>query len=188
MTRDDEPDRLANLLGALAVAAADRIETATDDAAGRGSAAPAALVTLHEFRDGGTVDELRRATGLSPSGGVRLVDRLEADGLVRRRPGRDGREVSVVLTAAGHRRAQRISAARRRSLAPLLDALDRDEQATFTRLLERVLGAETADRLAGYAAGTPPETGWLCRLCDPAACGRPDGRCPVASTAAAPIT
>ena len=82
--------RSANLLGALSLAVADAMRRATEDAAGHTSAGPAALVALDQFLDGRTMEDLRRAMGLTGSGAVRLVDRLEADGYVRRRPAPTG--------------------------------------------------------------------------------------------------
>src|ERR1017187_5471201 len=84
----EAPDpALSNVVAALALALTDRISEATERAAGRGGQAPAALVALHEFLDGGTIEHLRQALGLSHSAAVRLVDRLVADGHVVRRDG-----------------------------------------------------------------------------------------------------
>src|SRR6187200_2487250 len=99
------PARSANLLGALSLAVADAMRRATEDAAGHASAGPAAL---DQFLDGRSMEDLRRAMGLTGSGAVRLVDRLEADGYVRRRAGPDGRTLALVLTARGRRAAERV--------------------------------------------------------------------------------
>jgi rubrerythrin len=105
---------------------------------------------------------------------VRLVDRLEAAGYVERRPGRDGRELSLRLTAAGRRAAQRVSTARGEVLEGALSTLTRKERQAFEELLARVL--------PGMIRG-PGATRWMCRLCDMGACGRDEGRCPVANAA-----
>jgi hypothetical protein len=42
----------------------------------------------------------------------------------------------------------------------------------------------TRQRLEQRASGVAPAGGALCRMCDFAACGRPDGACPAAVTAA----
>ena len=55
----------------------DQIRSAEEAAARHGSSAPAALGALHEFLGGASVDELRQVVGLSPSGAVRLIDKLE---------------------------------------------------------------------------------------------------------------
>ena len=69
--------RQANLLATLAMGLNDRIRDAEETAAGHGSAAPAALVALHEFLGGASIDRLRQVVGLTPSGAVRLIDKLE---------------------------------------------------------------------------------------------------------------
>lgn len=88
-------DRAANVLGALAGTVTDQMTAAmlaAADLPARGSSsAVAALLAIDEFLDTPTVDQVRRVLGLTPSGAVRLIDRLEADGLVARGPGADGR-------------------------------------------------------------------------------------------------
>ena len=61
------------------------------------------LWALHRAPGGGLrVNELARAVVLSPTGMSRFVDRLEAEGLVRREPDpKDRRALQVVLTDAG---------------------------------------------------------------------------------------
>ena len=55
----------------------------------------------------------------------------------------------------------------------------------LTQLAER-LTADIVDlRLRERREGAAPPAGWLCRLCDFEACGRSEGRCPAATTAAA---
>src|SRR3954454_10801033 len=92
--------RTANVLGALSFAIVDEVDGRLRARSGYGSSSSAALVTLRE-RGALTVERLRRIVGLTHSATVRLVDRLEGDGLVRRRPGPDGRSVSVRLTRRG---------------------------------------------------------------------------------------
>lgn len=174
--------RESNLLAALSLGLADRARQAAELAAGHGSAAPAALVALHEALNGASIDELRNVIGLTPSGAVRLVDKLSAAGLVERRSGRDWRSVSVVLTRRGRATAQRVLAARREAFDPMLAELTEDERTSLTPLVEKLLAAMTSMRQAERELGHQPPGGWLCRLCDLAACGRDTGRCPVAST------
>jgi DNA-binding MarR family transcriptional regulator len=167
-------DRAGNLLGALALSVADRTSDAVGAAAGQSQTAAVALSALHHFLDDPSIDLLRRVLGLTPSGTVRLVDRLEEAGYVKRRPGRDGREVSLRLTAAGRRAAERVTAARGEVLEGALATLSPAERREFDQLLARVL--------PGLIRG-PGATRWMCRLCDTGACGRPEGRCPVANAA-----
>lgn len=156
----------ANTLGALALTLADRVTTATTTAAEHGASMPAALVTLR-FESGLSIEQLRCALGLTHSGGVRLVDRLAADGLVERRPGA-GRRVTLVLTDAGRRAAQRAIDARRGALEPLLDALSASEAAQLQVLVAKLLEALVSGE---------DEARRTCRLCDGDAC--PDERCPL---------
>lgn len=174
--------RSANLLAALALGVSDRIRQAEEEAAGLGSAAPSAIVALHEFLDGGSLDALRHVVGLTPSGTVRLVDKLVQAGLVERRPGHDMRSRSVVLTRSGHVLARRILDARLAASASVLEGLTVDEKAHITAAVEVLLRQLAAIRIADRARGAVPSGGWLCRLCDLAACGRSAGHCPVATT------
>jgi MarR family transcriptional repressor of emrRAB len=130
------------------------------------------------------MDQLRRAVGLTPSGAVRLVDRLVAEGNVERRPGFDGRSVSLVLTAKGRRAARRVLAARSEAIHGVLDLLTGAERASLRPIVERMLGVVTLARLAERERGHEPVDGWLCRLCDFEACQRDRGACPVANAAA----
>ena len=176
-------ERVANVLGAFALALSDELEAATAQAAGHAGAGPAALVALSDLLAGRSVDVLRRAVGLTHSGGVRVVDRLVDDGLVERRPGPDGRSVSLALTPAGRRLAGDVRDARHGVLQRALDVLDDREQADLSAILDKLVGGQVARRLESRAAGATPPGGWLCRLCDTVACGRPEGRCPAANAA-----
>ena len=85
-------DRTGNLLGALSLALADRTADSVSGAAARSISGAAALSALLHFLDRPSVDLLRQVLGLTSSGTVRLVDRLEREGLVaprarRRRAG-----------------------------------------------------------------------------------------------------
>jgi DNA-binding MarR family transcriptional regulator len=170
------PGRTANVLGALALALADRLSKATADSAGHSQSAAAALSALHQFLDGPSIDRLRQVLGLTPSGTVRLIDRLEAEGYVTRRPGVDGRSLAISLTASGHRAAARVTAARADVLDRSLAVLSPAERDTLDKLSSRVL--------VGLMRG-PGATRWICRLCDFRACGHDAGWCPVAQASRA---
>jgi DNA-binding MarR family transcriptional regulator len=127
------------------------------------------LITLLAY-PGSSIDRLRRALGLTHSGGVRLVDRLEADGLVRRSTAADGRAVALELTSVGRRRAKRTLDRREAALSTLLSPLSETERATLTGLLERVLEPLPRD-------GDDLER--ICRLCDYWTCDGTTLACPV---------
>jgi DNA-binding MarR family transcriptional regulator len=159
--------RTANLLGAVALAVTDRI---AEPPSGRSATDAAALSALDQFLGHPPIERLAQVVGLSHSGAVRMVDRLEAEGLVRRGPGGDGRTTTVALTAAGRREAGRIASARADVLRDALRDLDAGERDTLGALLGRVLVAMMR---------APGATRWACRRCDLVACGRAAGHCPV---------
>ena len=154
-----------NVIGALAFALADRIGDATTDAAGVSGVPAAALAALHEWAGGRPIQKLAHSRT------VRVVDRLEADGLALRRPdAADGRIVTVALTPAGEAVARRVLAARAETLSGALGSLAPGDRAAFARLAEQVLEGFITGRR--HAAAT-------CRMCDAHACGHYEGRCPV---------
>lgn len=161
--------RTANLLGALALRASDLMASVTAEATGRGAQAAAALAAI-DREPGGTIERLRHHVGLSQPATVRLVNRLENDGLVTRTAGRDARSTGLVLTPEGQRRVTAVRARRDAVLDQLLAGLKPEERARFEELLERLL--ESAD----YPAHDDDHT---CRLCDVPTCSAgPDG-CPI---------
>lgn len=181
--------RAANLLGALSLVVADRMNTAVEAIATLGPSAPAALAAMHEFLDGGSVTQLSSALGLTHSGTVRLVDRLATEGLIERVGAQDGRAVSVVLTQHGRRTAERILHTREQSLASALSALSPNEIDNLAAALDTMLTTVTLARAEERStrANHRPQP-WLCRLCDFAACGRSEGNCPVANVVTADKT
>ncbi len=168
-----------NLMGALALVIADRTTDAIEDSSRQSPTAAAALSALHQFLGTPSIDLLRQVLGLTSSGTVRLVDRLEDAGYVTRRAGSDGRLTLIQLTAPGRRAASRVSSARSSVLREALSVLSPDER--------RTLDAIAARLLVGLMRG-PGAVRWMCRLCDVTACGRDQGRCPVATAASSTET
>jgi DNA-binding MarR family transcriptional regulator len=164
----------ANVLGAVALVVTDQSAAALAEGARTAgtdlsASAASALSALAEFLDRPTLDQLRQVLGLTPSGVVRLVDRLAMAGLVTRGPGSDGRSRAVMLTERGQLAAGRLRSARLASLQGMLTGLSAAEQQTLHRLLGRVMGT-----IVEQKSGGP----WICRQCDFAACERAAGRCP----------
>lgn len=157
----------ANVLGTLAQTVADRVTLGADDAAGRGAAAPAALVTLLWYPDRPIAFFATRLRITHP-GAVQLSERLERDGLVERIPGADGRTRLLALTPLGEDAALRVLAARRGVLTRAVSALDDDQVRALTDAAQAMLDALADDILTSE---------FMCRLCDELAC--PDARCPV---------
>jgi DNA-binding MarR family transcriptional regulator len=172
-------DRGANLLGSLSLALSDRISDAIASAAQQSErpgseTAAEALSALHHFLDGPSIDRLRTVLGLTSSGTVRLVDRLEQAGYVERRAGEDGRSTTVWLTGSGQAVARRVSDARE---AVLVDAL-----AALSPAQRDALETLTGTMLVGLMRG-PGATRWSCRLCNTAVCGVEPRACPVTRAA-----
>ncbi len=153
-------NRTANLLGALGLAVADRIENVALDVMNRAGETPAALIVIGSGA-GPSNDQLKRILGLSHPGTVRLVDRLAADGLVERRAGKDKRSVALFLTEKGTAACDDLLAGRLATIAQLLSPLDDHEQDVFASLLHKLLAAIPDSDL---------ERCHLCRMCDNSVC------------------
>jgi MarR family transcriptional regulator, negative regulator of the multidrug operon emrRAB len=162
-----EKTRTANLLGATALAVTDLTLASTTQAAGVSPSGAAALVLLSATPDL-SVTELGRRVGLTQSAAARMVDALEADGLVERRPS-IGRWVSVRPTASGRRTARRLLEARGAPLTDVIDVLDEADQQALAGLLTKLLTKIYED--VGNSQ-------LICRLCDRKSCTT-DADCPV---------
>jgi DNA-binding MarR family transcriptional regulator len=158
------------------LAISDRMDDYVQRELGLSETAAAALSALDQFLDRPAVDRLAKVVGLTQSGGVRLVDRLERDGLVRRSPGRDRRSATVSLTAPGRRLARKVESARLQALDDVMVPLGAEERDTLASLTGRLLAGMMRE---------PGATRWICRLCDLTACGRPAGHCPIEQAARA---
>ena len=159
--------RQANLLGAFALAVVDRLHEELTAAGERGLSATAALIHLR-LRPGRNIDFLARLLRISHPATVRIIDRLENEALVERRPGGDARSRALVLTRAGQRAAVTALKARLELLDDLLAPLTAAERRQLEPLLEKLLAALVHDRW---------DTRHTCRLCDYATCEDPF--CPV---------
>ncbi len=168
--------RTNNVLGALALVVTDETDKAVAARSGQSASSAAALSALREFLDEPTVDMLRRVLGLTPSGAVRLVDRLADAGLVSRGPGTDGRSRAITLTDEGRRLAAEIAAARTAALGDMTAGLTVAELDSLHSLLSRVMANAVRTKRGGA---------WICRMCDFTSCERALGNCPAAETARA---
>jgi MarR family transcriptional regulator, negative regulator of the multidrug operon emrRAB len=164
-----DTDRTANLLGAAALALTDlAVGDATKTAGGSASGA-AALVTL-AASPGVSVTELGRRVGLTQSAAARMVDSLESDGLVERRPNPfNNRWVTVHPSRAGRRAAHRLLAARGGPLTDVVAVLDDGERRALADLLAKLL-TRLYERVG--------DAQYMCRLCDRACCTT-DSFCPI---------
>ncbi|GGA57326.1 MarR family winged helix-turn-helix transcriptional regulator [Pelagibacterium lentulum] len=159
--------RTANLLATVSGAVQVRIDDQLKQHPNQTSSSLAALNVIG-MSDGCTNAALSQTIGLSHTATVRLVDKLEAQGLVVGRQLLDRRSVELTLTAEGKVYARTLLAQRCLATGTIVELLGSDEQHELTRLLEKIL-----QRLAGQ----PSSRGHLCRLCDEMAC--PPQDCPV---------
>jgi DNA-binding MarR family transcriptional regulator len=156
------------MLGALALALADRVAARAQAASNLHDSAASALVLITNH-PGEPIDAIRRTLGLTHSGAVRLVDGLEAAGLVeRRRSDRDARAVALWATPSGERTVSKILAARAELLEPVLARTSKADRKTIAAFLETALAELTDSRDRALS---------ICRVCAEGTC-RPLG-CPV---------
>jgi DNA-binding MarR family transcriptional regulator len=150
-----------NVVGALVLGLADAVLQQTENhAPEKGQAAAAIALLRHE--PGMTIEQMRRALGMSHPGAVRLVDRLAVDGLVARKPStQDKRAVALHLTEAGETTCDAILSSRYRRIADALDVFEPSERETFRMLAEKLLSAFVRDVDHAYS---------VCRLCDLSVC------------------
>jgi MarR family transcriptional regulator, negative regulator of the multidrug operon emrRAB len=118
-----------------------------------------ALLTCLSFGEVG-IGDLGEVLGLTGSGAVRLVDRLEQDELVARQA-RQGRSVSVRLSARGRRLAVDLRRRRLGAIEDLLASLSADERVLIANLLAKMLHSAELDA---------PRARMVCRFCDHRRC------------------
>lgn len=151
----DGMDRTTNLLGALALAITDRIKSGMKNTLDRSGETAAAIVVLG-YAAGLSVELLRQVLDLSHPGTVRLIDRLEADGIVERRKASDGRAVALHLTRKGRGLRQQLMDGRLDTLEAALEGLSVDERLVLGDLLAKVLVNLPETEMAKHR---------ICRLC-----------------------
>jgi DNA-binding MarR family transcriptional regulator len=159
--------RTANLLGALALEVIDRLGREARSHPNETTSAAAALHIIG-FYEGCSNGALSRALRLSHPATVRLVDKLEAAGLVVRGSGSDQRSVALRLTGAGRARAQAVVHDRCVRLGDFIDVLSNEQRAQFDAIAETLLAAMVA---------AADDADHICRLCDDTEC--PPDQCPV---------
>ncbi len=159
--------RLENLLAALALSITDAVEQGIEKVEGTYGSDTFALILL-QHAETLRSDVLSRQLRLAQSSTVRLVDRMERDGLVRRETGVDKRTVMVSLTVRGQRAAERVLSARQNVLRELVAKLSDSERSALQAVSVKLLSGLTV----GLASGEHN-----CRLCDEDACSLAD--CPV---------
>lgn len=149
-----------NVLGALSMVLGDEIRAAVNETIGTSGEAGAAIVMLGAH-PGLCVGQVAAALGLSHSGCVRVIDRLEADGLLVRKEGSNHRLVSLELTAEGRRRRLIALKHRDRVLHQAAGNLSADETELLGALVTKMLKGVLTDKGQSYR---------FCRLCNEGAC------------------
>lgn len=159
--------RTANLLAALAGDVTERVEATLKRHPNQTDSATAALNVMG-FWEGITNAELARVLKLSHTATVRLVDKLEAQGFVEAREGKDRRATHLHLTAAGRKAVQPALVARCAAVEGYLGALTPAEEKQFTGLLEKLMRPLATDGMT---------VSHFCRLCEFTSC--PGDQCPM---------
>jgi DNA-binding MarR family transcriptional regulator len=147
---------LPNKFAALALAVMDATLSGDDDLA---PTAVAALITAAN-NPPTSIGEMATIVGLTHSATVRLVDRLETDGLLHRQC-RVGREVLVEITSAGLSRADALQDQRLAESRSFLATLSDGERDLLDRLVDRMLNDHAA---RGH------DRRRICRMCARAYC------------------
>jgi MarR family transcriptional regulator, negative regulator of the multidrug operon emrRAB len=137
---------------------------------GLSPSAVASVLTLGQH-DQQSVSDLTSVTGLSHSAVVRLIDRLEADGLVQRSEEKQGRSVPIALTDAGRTEYERLRDRQSGFLEDILAELPSNDQQDLERLVSGILSAMTTSKSARDQ---------ICRFCDEGVCEQTS--CPVEQT------
>jgi DNA-binding MarR family transcriptional regulator len=160
----------ANAVSAWVLEAHDALAEAAEREVGLDPRELAAL-TLIASHEGCSVEWLRGRVGLTQSGTVRLLDRLQSARLVRR--SRAGRAVALAISGEGTARLTRWQAARARVVDRLLADLGDGDGDAIVASLAPALERRRRQR---------PEADIACRTCDWPACA---DRCPVDRSVAA---
>ncbi len=146
----------ANALSALLLLGIDAADEAALEATGLPPRGFSALVLVRN-RPGRSVNWLHRRLALTQSGAVRLVDRVEGLGLLRRETTVGRREIALYVTEAGEVRLRKGLNARLEAMRELVKPLSNAEEKQLASLIDKMLGA---------GSRTQDETDAACRLCD----------------------
>ena len=158
----DEPsDRLINVFGALSQAVSDRVRIAIAEAFTAGGETAAALIAIgHE--PGMSIDQISRILRLSHAGTVRVVERLDDQGLVGKSQSPPDRRVAhITLTRRGQAERTKLLGLRNAAVAGLLVRVPDNDRAVLERIADTILSSLLDD---------PQSALPTCRFCDQAKC------------------
>ena len=98
------------------------------------------LAALYRRRDGCTMSELSRMLLVSNGNATTVVDRLEKDGLVARRPSEtDRRTIYVALTPEGLTQFEGLASGHEAEVAKIFEHLDEADVDRLTEILKRAV-------------------------------------------------
>lgn len=101
------------------------------------------MAALYRRREGVTMSELSRMLLVSNGNATAVVDRLEADGLVRRRPSDiDRRTVYAALTPEGMAQFEGYAAEHEAEVNRIFGGMTDDELDSMTEMLKRMRGTK----------------------------------------------
>lgn len=163
-------DQATNLLGAMALAISEKITDEMYEEVRRSGESAAAVIFLG-YAPGLSVEVLRQILHLSHPGTVRLIDRLEGDGVVERYTTQDARAVALHLTPEGQELRNRLMRRRLITLESSLGGLTQDERTIFSVLMGKVLANLPKTELDKHH---------MCRLCCVKTCSK---ACPIPGNA-----
>ena len=158
-----------NIIGAFSRALSDKMDRAVRKAAGLSSSACYTIVTVGT-EPYSSIETLRRMLGLEHSSLVRLIDRMQKQGLLRRIRGigKDLREVKVTLTERGEDCFSKILTARREVLENAMRSLTCEDRERISAMIHKMMP---------NVVDGGDDQHYVCRLCDIDAC--PQENCPV---------
>lgn len=112
----------------------------------------AVLVTIYRG-DAVAPGDVARFVDIDAGAMTRLVDRLEAKGLLRRAPGEDRRSIRLELTPEARELVPRLSALADANDAAFFGALSAEEHAALRRLLGKLLSSHGVEPPAAHRDG-----------------------------------
>ncbi|UJF18449.1 winged helix DNA-binding protein [Vibrio sp. SS-MA-C1-2] len=159
---------LMNLIGTFSTNVDSQIRENIDSLNSHGINHESALVTIYNHPDD-NINTLSKVLGLTHSGTVRLINKLEGLGyLLRVKSQNDGRNMTLQLTDTGRSRAVQVLSKRDEVTKAVIDMLDDEQKSSLTSILESVLEKMT---------NNTEEARRTCRLCNEGVCR--NAGCPV---------
>jgi len=130
---------IGDTIGEFANALKDKLDNALTDVTGLSPSACSAIVQIG-YEPHLPIERLRKLMELQHSSVVRLIDRLESQGIVKREKGRirDLRQVSLSLSSIGEDYFTKIVETRRAILDDLISNFSVDEKKTLSHFMLRL--------------------------------------------------